>query len=87
MVGAANRDPEVFAAPDTFDLRRGGGRHLSFGQSIHYCLGAPLARMEADVVFRTLLERYPHIEAGEGAIERGGTLLLRGPVRLPVRGR
>ena len=86
MVGAANRDPEVFATPDTFDLVRGGGRHLSFGQSIHYCLGAPLARMEADVVFRALLGRYPNIEAGAGSIERGGTLLLRGPVVFPVRG-
>jgi len=87
MVGAANRDPEAFADPESFDLVRGGGRHLSFGQSIHYCLGAPLARMEADIVFREILGRYVEIEVGEGGIERGGTLLLRGPVSFPVRTR
>lgn len=85
MTGAANRDPEVFADPDRFDLERGGARHLSFGQGVHYCLGAPLARLEADVVFRALLDRYEAIEVGEGGIERGGTLLLRGPVAFPVR--
>ena len=84
MVGAANRDPEAFADPDAFDLERGGGRHLSFGQSIHYCLGAPLARLEADIVFRALLGHFAEIEVGEGGIERGGTLLLRGPASFPV---
>jgi len=87
MLGAANRDPETFANPDAFDLVRGGGRHLSFGQSIHYCLGAPLARMEADIVFRAILGRYEHIEVGEGGIERGGTFLLRGPESFPLRTR
>jgi cytochrome P450 len=85
MTGAANRDPAAFADPDRFDLERGGGRHLSFGQGIHYCLGAPLARLEADIVFRALLARYASIEVGGAGIERGGTLLLRGPVRFPVR--
>ena len=85
MVGAANRDPEAFANPDAFDLERGGGRHLSFGQSIHYCLGAPLARLEADIVFRALLGRFAEIEVGQGGIERGGTLLLRGPAAFPVK--
>jgi cytochrome P450 len=85
LIGAANRDPAAFAEPDVFDLDRTERRHLSFGQGIHYCLGAPLARMEADIVFRELLARYASIEVDEGGVERGGTLLLRGPVRLPVR--
>lgn len=85
LIGAANRDPEAFPNADTFDLDRTERRHLSFGQGIHYCLGAPLARLEADVVFRTLLDRYESIEVGEGGVERGGTLLLRGPVRFPLR--
>ena len=85
MVGAANRDPEAFANPDAFDLERGGGRHLSFGQSIHYCLGAPLARLEADIVFRALLGRFAEIEVVQGGIERGCTLLLRGPAAFPVK--
>lgn len=87
MVGAANRDPEAFERPDAFDLERGGGRHLSFGQGVHYCLGAPLARLEADVVFRALLDRTEHIEMGEGGLERGGTFLLRGPESFAVRTR
>lgn len=87
MVGAANRDPEVFANPEAFDLERGGGRHLSFGQSIHYCLGAPLARMEADIVFRAILGRYEQIEFADPGIKRGGTFLLRGPESFPLQTR
>lgn len=85
LIGSANRDPEVFPNPDAFDLDRAERRHLSFGQGIHYCLGAPLARLEADVVFRTLLGRYAAIEVAGGGVERGGTLLLRGPVTFPLR--
>ncbi len=85
MIGAANRDPARFAEPDRLDIRREDNRHLSFGLGPHFCLGAPLARLEAQVAFRALLERYPSMSLA-GKPERGGTFVLRGLSRLPVQG-
>ena len=65
---AANRDPAAFDDPDRFDILRPGGKLMSFGQGIHYCLGAALARLEGQVAFPMLLERFPRMElAGEPA--------------------
>jgi cytochrome P450 len=83
MTGAANRDPDQFPEPATFDLARDDARHLAFGQGIHYCVGAPLARVEAAIAFRALLERWSSVGAA-GDAEMGGTFLIRGPVRLPL---
>jgi cytochrome P450 len=83
-LGAGNRDPERFADPDRLDLARGDCAPLSFGGGIHYCLGAPLARLEAQVAFPALLRRFPHIELA-GTPERRDSLAIRGFVRLPVR--
>jgi pentalenolactone synthase len=55
----ANHDPRVFPSPDRFDVTRQGEAHLSFGHGPHYCLGAPLARMELQAVFSQLLARFP----------------------------
>lgn len=84
MLGAANHDPSQFEAPEAFQPDRDPNRHLSFGMGPHFCLGAPLARLEAEVTFAALLGRYASIGRGEGEPERGGTLLLRGLTKLPL---
>ncbi len=84
MIGGANRDPRQFPDAEMFDIARVENRHLSFGQGIHFCLGAPLARLEADVAFRALLARWPSMRLAEGGLDRGGTFLLRGPARVTL---
>jgi len=65
VFGSANRDPEVFDDPDLLDVGRTPNPHLTFGAGIHFCLGAPLGRMELQTSFRTLLERFPEMEPVE----------------------
>lgn len=60
--GAANRDEKIFPAPDTFDIGRDPNRHIAFGRAAHFCLGAPLARVEAQVAISSFLERFPDAE-------------------------
>ena len=59
LLGSANRDPAANDDPDAFNVERKNIKHLSFSEGIHFCLGAPLARMEAEVVFDLLLLKYP----------------------------
>lgn len=59
LLGSANRDPDANEDPDSFNVERKNVKHLSFSEGIHFCLGAPLARMEAEVIFDLLLERFP----------------------------
>ena len=83
-LAAANRDPEVFPDPDRFDVTRQPNRHLAFGHGIHYCLGAPLAVVEARIAFEALLRRMPEPEAAFEAPEWGPSFVLRGLKSLPV---
>ncbi len=83
LIGAANRDPGAYEDPDRFDVGREPTRHLAFGQGIHFCLGAPLARLEARIVFHALTAGDVDLRlAGEATWK--DNVLLRGLSRLPV---
>jgi P450-derived glycosyltransferase activator len=84
LIGAANRDPEVYDHPDTFDIMRAGGpAHLAFSSGIHYCIGQPLARLEATIALRMLAMRMPGL-ALDGSVKRRNATTIRGPIHLPV---
>lgn len=83
LLGAANRDPSHFARPADFDIERTDAESLSFGAGAHYCLGAPLARLEARLLFPRLLERFPRLHPDGPGNWRPG-LTFRGLSSLPV---
>ncbi|MEU6344811.1 cytochrome P450 [Streptomyces sp. NPDC046977] len=86
VLAAADRDPARFNEPDTLDLSRRDNQHLGYGHGIHYCLGAPLARLEAQSALATLLTRLPDLRLAADPAElrwRGG-LIMRGLRALPV---
>ncbi|MGW6054259.1 cytochrome P450 family protein [Streptomyces sp. NPDC055189] len=85
-LGAANRDPARFSAPDLLDLDRDAAAHLSFGHGIHRCVGAPLARAELEIALRAVLTRYPQIRLAvpAGQLIWRRTRLVRGLTSLPV---
>jgi cytochrome P450 len=87
-LASANRDPERFPDPDALDLHRSDQRHLAFGHGIHFCLGAPLARMEGRLALGTLFRRFPELRLAVPVEElhwgHGDGLVLRGLSELPV---
>jgi pimeloyl-[acyl-carrier protein] synthase len=84
VMAAGNRDPERFPDPDRLDLERKDNRHLAFGWAAHFCFGAPLARMEGQIAFETLLRRIPKIEIDDVPLVWRQNLGLRGLQSLPV---
>ena len=85
-IASANRDETIFDHPDQFDIARKPNKHIAFGFGLHYCLGGPLARMEAKVAFSTLLERFPHmtLAAPASTLAWRGAPAMRGPQHLPL---
>ncbi|MFS0823098.1 cytochrome P450 family protein [Bacillus sp. 1P02SD] len=87
-IASANRDTEIFEDPDYLDITRKKNKHIGFGNGIHFCLGAPLARLEGDIAITTILKRFPNLRV-EGTLEelkwKTGVVVSRGLEQLPVR--
>ncbi len=85
LIGAANRDPSQFPDPDRLDITRHPNKHLSFGQGIHFCIGAPLARMEAHIAFRAIATRLPNLQLATDQVTYKPAMGIRSLEALPVR--
>jgi len=85
FMASANRDPRQFERPDSLDIARHPNRHLTFGYGIHFCLGAPLARLEAQLAFDTLLRRFPHLLLSDPEPRWKPQVFMRGLETLPLR--
>jgi cytochrome P450 len=85
LIGSANRDPDAFDDPETFDVTRTDNPHLGFGFGIHHCLGAPLARLEAQIALPALLRRARRLERISDELTYKENIVLRGLETLPVR--
>jgi len=84
ILAAGNRDPEHYSEPDRFDIARDEGRHLGFGLGIHFCLGAPLVRLEAQIAFTSMLRRFPELSLATDTLEWQEHPIFRGVKSLPV---
>ena len=81
-IPAGSNDPARFADPDRLDIGRQDNHHVSFGHGAHFCLGAALARVEAQIVIATLLRRFPDFDGDQHPKEWKRSVVLRGPTRL-----
>ena len=84
LFGSANRDERRYADPERFDITRDASGHLAFGHGIHFCLGAPLARLEGRIALEALLRRLPNLRRVDAEVELVPSFFLRGPQRLPL---
>jgi cytochrome P450 len=84
FISSANRDPNVFAEPDKFDITRQPNPHVAFGNGVHHCLGATLARVEGQEVFKALAERFPNLTAATEELEYQPSITFRSLKSLPV---
>jgi hypothetical protein len=84
LLAAANHDPAEYESPDKFNIRRADTHHHAFGGGVHYCLGAPLARLEAQMAISTLMTRFPNLRLADEELEWRPLPTFRGLVRLPV---
>jgi cytochrome P450 len=84
FIGAADRDPTQFPDPDRLDIARADNRHIAFGWGFHFCLGAPLARVEGQLAILTLVQRLPKLALAIDTPEYRQSLTLRGLTALPV---
>jgi cytochrome P450 len=84
MIGAANRDPDVFLEPDDFNIGRKENRHVAFGLGVHFCLGAPLARLEGPIAVGEIMLRDPRLTKAPDEYEWTSSILLRGIRSLPI---
>jgi cytochrome P450 len=83
MLGAANRDPGQFSDPDSLDICRRNNGHVAFGSGIHYCLGAPLSRLEGQIAINTIVQRFPSIRLADHALQWRENMSVRGLESLP----
>jgi cytochrome P450 len=84
LLGACNRDPEVFPNPDKLDIRRSPNKHIAFSEGIHFCLGASLARLEGQIAISTLFKELPNIRLATEKLEFKHPFALRGLKQMPV---
>lgn len=85
VLGAANRDPQLFENPGTFNIERHPNKHLAFGQGIHFCVGAPLARIEVKLAFEQLLSRLKNISLSVDQVQYKPSMTFRGLTSLPIK--